>query len=181
MAELQLRKWLQKIPHPQMVRAWDADGDEKTVRVGVSRSRWRDAEEALANAVRLEALDNDGNVLRACELDNGHVGPAESKQGKSAGAELAELARIITTSNDAAVLRYVEIVRLAFEQHGQLIGVMSERLQGLERAWGKLVASMPEGENGDDMGDMLAKFVMTQALNGKREKKPPPKPNGASE
>jgi hypothetical protein len=162
----------------------DADGEEKTVRIGVSRSKWRDAEEALAGAVHLEALDNDDNVLRACDLEGGETSEAKAAKKDSKAAELAELARIITASNDAAVARYEGIVKLAFEQHGALISVMSDRLQGLEKSWGKLVQSMPEADQ-DEMSDMLAKVVMEKMMaGGLRKAKPkdtPPKASNGSD
>lgn len=150
---VKLRRWLQKTPHPVTVRAEMADGQEKTVRIGDTSSRWRDAEAALSTAIRCEAFDSTDATLRVWETDDSSllersvVAVERAPQGKS---ELQEFARILSDSCDRAALRSEGAYRLAFEQQCLLVNVLSSRLQTLEKAWHQLLMSQEAEKPNDD-------------------------------
>lgn len=142
------RRWLMLSPHPTRIRARLKDGDERVVRIGDARSRWRDAEKALSQAVTAEALDASGEVLRVWDPDDDTDAPGASRGGLRMG-ELAELGRIISEAADASALRHADAYKLAYEQQALLVRVLSERLQMLERAWHRLLVSQATVEQGD--------------------------------
>lgn len=132
MAEIALRRWLMKQPYPELVHGELADGTVRPVRIGLSRSKWRDAEEALKGAVRAEALDKDGNVLRTWESDEQPAArPAKDLQI----LRDIELAKIIADVSDKAVARYEGIMEKAFAQNNRVLELVSDRLVAIESAW----------------------------------------------
>lgn len=135
-----LRSWLHRSPQPVKVTARLRNGDEKTVRIGATRSKWRDAEAALKTAVYCEALDEAGEILRAWEEES-----EETTQRSAAGKEtqLAELARLLVEAGDVGAQRQAEAYQLAFEQQSRLVQIIFERLAGLERVWGSQFTETP--------------------------------------
>lgn len=172
----ELRRWLQKHPHPATVRGWTNDDDTKSVKLGVERSKWRDAEAALADCWKLEALDGDGNVLRVCELD-GASERAKRDNGKER-AELVELAKLISAAHNEGAERHSDAYRLAYEQQRLLVEVMSARLHALEKAWHGLLMAQ-QGDTDPNQG--LVTALLSGAFGGAAPPAPPvepPKPNG---
>jgi len=172
----ELRTWLKREPHPVRVRAL-INGDERTVRIGDSRSRWRDAEDALNGATRAEAIDADGELLRIWENER-NVSSVE--RGADAG-QLVELARLLNEAADMSVQRHGDAYRLAYEQQAMLVKVLSERLQALEAAWHRLLMSQAEAMQPDDPNLPLVMGVLGQlgsAVAGSMAAQPKPKPNG---
>lgn len=157
----ELRRWLQKHPHPHAVRGETSDGDERTVKLGVARSKWSDAEKALADCWKLEALDAEGNVLRVCDVE-GVAGPKEEPNGK--GPSLVELGRLLNESADRSAERHAEAYRLAYEQQRLLVEVLSARLQALEKAWHQLIMSQTP-ENADPNAP-LVQTLLGLAIGG---------------
>jgi len=153
MAQTDLRRWLKKHPHPVSIRAYDSDDDEKMFKMGVSKSRFRDAEESLGSfsAVKLEALDADNNVLRVLEFEgeasSGKKG--KGKDGVDVEAMLIRFAEIYDSGCDKAAQRHEAAYRLGFEHQATLIGVLSARLQALEKAWHTALMNQAPGEGGD--------------------------------
>lgn len=144
-----IRSWLKIEPHPDRVRMTNREGDDRVIRIGMSKSKWRDAEQALKDAVKCEALDSEGSILRVWEDDAGIVAVQQTAIANESKTELAELARIITESNDAAVGRLVEIIQAALGANAALVHTLSERNRQLETAWQKLLQQVnkdaPEG------------------------------------
>ena len=141
-----LRRWLQKHPHPTTVRGLDPEGEERTVKLGVARSKWADAEDALADCYRLEALDESGNVLRVCDVEGAAPPrPATTPQG----AQLVELGRLLSEAADSSAARHSDAYRLAYEQQRLLVEVLSSRLQALEKAWHGLLMAQAQSANGE--------------------------------
>jgi hypothetical protein len=170
----ELRRWLQKHPHPATVRGWTADDDTKNVKLGVERSKWRDAEAALADCWKLEALDAEGNVLRVCELD----GATERKRGdesKTIERDIA-IAKLISAAHNEGAERHSDAYRLAYEQQRLLVEVMSARLHALERAWHQLL--MAQQTDADPNQGMVA-ALLAGAFGGAQAPAPEaPKANG---
>lgn len=137
-----MRAWLQRDPQPTRIRCALPGGDEKTVRIGDSRSRWRDAAASCAGAVRLEAFNDAGESLRVWEEEGGGDDAGAAARGKKGPeSSLAELGRIIAEAADASAQRHADAYRLAYEQQALLVNVLSQRLQALERAWHRLLMS----------------------------------------
>lgn len=132
MAEVPLRKWLQKQPQPSFVTGDMPDGTEKKVRIGAGRSRFRDAEEALHGALACEAVDDEGCVLRTWEsgVEKKATTPVDAQ-----GQTLVQLANVMAQVSDQAVKRYAEIMQLSFEQNAKLLGLLSGRLSAIEKLY----------------------------------------------
>lgn len=145
----ELTRWLARQPHPASVRVERADGEERTVRVGVARSKWRDAESAIGNdAVRAEALDENGAVLRVWEAANAEEirGKKEVTAEQAQQQALVRFAELLSESCDRAVQRHTEFVNVAFTQLGALVQLYAQRNAMLEKAWHKLLIESAEAQ-----------------------------------
>jgi hypothetical protein len=206
-----LRNWLKQEPVPRRIRMTDAEGETKTIRVNDTKSRWRDAEKSLAQAVRCEALDAEGDTLRVWDAESEQaieVRVSEAMRGHR--SELAELARIINDAHDNSAQRHAEAHRQGMDALVALVKVLSERLFGLEKAWHGLLMSQaqPDDEapqlpiNEQMVMGLLAAYMQKQQLGAQPRPRPggpprqgpprqgpprqgppaaPPKPNGAPE
>lgn len=169
----ELRRWLQRHPHPTTVVAFDVEGDELgTVELDPkARSRWRDCESAVASwpCARLEARNGAGSVLRAFALD---IEPSAVPQvAKTQSDQLVQLAKLLHDAHDAGAKRHEEAYARGFEQITVLVKVMSERLAGLEKAWHRLLMSLgKDAENPVSQGEGLLENIIAMAaaqkLNG---------------
>lgn len=142
----ELRAWLKREPHPARVRAI-INGDERVVRINASRSRWRDAEQALEGCTRAEALNDDGETLRTWDQgEELHVRKLEA----ASNSQIVELARLLNEAADNSVQRHSDAYRLAYEQQAQLVRILSERLAAFERVWHKMfieqAEKLPDGD-----------------------------------
>lgn len=169
----ELRRWLQKHPHPVTIRGFDAEGDERTVKLGVARSKWKDAEGALADCYRLEALDEAGNVLRVCDLEGAPPpAPAQGPQGPS----LVELGRLLEHASDRSAERHADAYRLAYEQQRLLVEVLSSRLQALEKAWHGLLMAQANAVQGESDPNAPLVTALLAAVGGGFPSPPSPTP-----
>ncbi len=161
----EIRRWLQKHPHPASLRCELADGETKVIKLGVSRSKWRDAESAIPDdAVSVEALDNAGDTLRVMNFELEGGGEQQAKTQRM--SELGELARIITQSNRDAVEMHAKAFAQGHEVQVQMLRLMSDRLTGLERAWHKLLMSQEPAGEGGMVENLLAGVVQAELSNG---------------
>lgn len=80
-----LRSWLRRTPRPRKLRMETTDGQQKTLDLGSKRLRWNAVEESVraAGAITVEALDAEGNVLRAVRLEDDDGNAPESDEDKS--------------------------------------------------------------------------------------------------
>lgn len=167
-----LRRWLEKQPRPASVRGFEPDGEERAIRIGTQRSKFSDAEAALAGCVRAEALDADGAILRVCDLADGEPMRSAGAGAGVGGAhtDIAQFARILADASDRAALRHADAYRLAYEQQVQLVSILSERLAGLEKAWHRLLMSLPAqgGANGGDATNesLIHQILAAHAMQG---------------
>lgn len=173
-----LRGWLSRHPHPSSLRVERVDGDERTVRVGVTRSKWRDAESAIGDAVRVEALDSDGATLRVWESDAASDERAKRSPTPATREEvmLARFAELLNDACDKAVMRHTEFVNVAFTQLGSLVQLYAQRNAMLEKAWHKLLVDSAEAqaEAAPDASDAIIGGVMQMALQGASTSTPAP-------
>jgi hypothetical protein len=181
MTAIPLRRWLSKQPHPSIIVADMADGSEKRVRLGVARSKFRDAEEALTGAVSCEALDEAGCVLRTWESGAEKTDPKAVDPKVAEGQMLVALANVLAQVADASVKRYESIMQLSFEQNAKLLGLLSGRLSAIEKLYhSSLIAqaealrdeadALAEKQEDNDPNLPLVTQLLGQALNGGREK-----------
>ena len=174
----ELRRWLQKHPHPVTVRAFDAEGEERTVKLGVARSKWKDAEAALVDCYRLEALDAEGNVLRVCDIEGA---PAPAPAATQQGASLVELGRLLEHAADRSAERHSDAYRLAYEQQRLLVEVLSSRLQALEKAWHGLLMAQAQAANGEADPNSGLVAALLAAVGGGMPAPSPSPSNGKAE
>ena len=143
----ELRRWIARHPHPSSLRC---DDGEKTVRVGVTRSKFRDAENALAGVSgRIEALDESGAILRAIDVEVPEGSEAAKKKAAvgqdSNQAMLTRFAELLTDGMDKAAARHEAAYRMGFDHQATLINLLSTRLSQLEKAWHGMIMAQPEG------------------------------------
>jgi phage/plasmid-associated DNA primase len=136
-----LRNFLKQTPVPHLLVAEYDDDGEKRVKLNDSRTRIRDAELALKGALRIEARDEEDNVLRVWEAEDATEREATatitslSTNAADAMAMVTQVARLISESNDAAVQRHAEAFAMAYQAQTTMMTIMSERLAQLERVW----------------------------------------------
>lgn len=146
-----LRAFLARAPVPRSVRVVLVDGEPTTIAVGNNRKRWADVEGAVPpDAIRVEALDANGAVMRAHALVDADDAPRSSASaGSSASAAPStplELARIVLDASDAGAKRHaaayeatmrelVGLVRVIADQHASA----QRRLAQLESAWHRAI------------------------------------------
>lgn len=144
-----LRSFIKQAPAPFLLVCSyaDEDADAKRVKLGETRSKYRDAELACKRAVRVEALDADGNTLRVWEADDAQLQEAEAVVTKAAStpampaaqlnenvAMITQIARLLVEAGDAASNRQAEMFQSVINQQGQLMSLVFERLTQLEVA-----------------------------------------------
>lgn len=142
-----LRAFLSRAPVPRSVRVVLAEGEPVTIAVGANRKRWADVEGAIApDAVRVEALDVHGAVMRAHVLADADDAPAPRSSASAAPSTPLELARIVLEASDAGAKRHaaayettmrelVGLVRVIADQHASA----QRRLAQLESAWHRAI------------------------------------------
>jgi hypothetical protein len=127
------------------------------------------------NATRIEALDHDGNVLRATDIeiespetdDADDRSTAPEPQGK-AQSDLVLLSRLIADAYKAGAEQHREFADRAFERLTAITETAFARLDNLERAWTKTIvtqvknasADAPEESSGGvKLEDLIAQFL----------------------
>ncbi len=155
----ELRRWLQKHPHPATVVGFDAEDEERVVKIGVLRSKWRDAENALAGCWKLEARAADESILRVFETEPKPGAP------KTANNELVELAKLLNAAHDAGAARHEAAYRMGFEMLAGLVKTIAERLNGIERAYHRQILADAREQVGPEASadDLLRQVLMLAA------------------
>jgi hypothetical protein len=178
---MNMRAWLRRQPKPVLIKAELLNGDEKVYAVAQHRSWAGDAERALKDAVRAEALNEKDQTIRIWEADNieeltAAKTPAEADP---LSTSVERIASILSEACDRAVSRHSEIVRTGFEQMGQLVQVLSARNAALEKAWHQLFFSQTQAEQNDaDPNNALVGTLMQLAIGGGMAPPKPPPVNG---
>lgn len=96
-----LKAWLRRQPQPASIRYTTPDDEERMLELSANaRNRWSDAQEALesAGAVRIEALDKEGKVLRITKRDDedgGELTDSTERDSKAKAKEMASLALVL--------------------------------------------------------------------------------------
>ncbi len=114
-------------------------GDD-VVRIGSARGRYAIAARAVEalEPATAELLDAEGNVLRVVQLAE----EAEEDEQEAAGrsvSDLSTLAKVIGDVSDRAAQRHAQAYEQAFQAQTELVRLIADRLNSLEKAWHKTI------------------------------------------
>lgn len=186
---MNLKSWLRRVPHPSSVRLDRKD----VVRINEGKTKWRDVLDVIEQhqPSLLEALDSNGHVLRATELQSERVHDDDDKPEKGPKSELAELGKLIADAYKSGAEQHAAAFQLAFAENTKLVALLAERLGGLERAWQTTLEQRAEelaaaaaaaGDGGESLltGPLapLIQGLLTKQLAGGESKPPVAKTNG---
>lgn len=186
---MNLKSWLRRVPQPHSLRL----DDKKTLRIGENgKNKWRDVLDAVAleQPSKVEALDADGNVIRVTQLADPEDKGEEESDAKRPKSELAELGALIGKAYADGAAAHAKAYELAFGENTKLVGLLAERLGGLEKAWQSTLeqraAELGAAAGGDGidglmngpMGPLLQALAMKTLGAGGDAPKPPVKTNG---
>lgn len=200
-----LKSWLRRTPQPHSLRYTTSDDEERELQLSSNaRNRWKDAADALEEmgAMRVEALDKDGKVLRVGVLreedDRATADPA-AKAEVQKSKDTAALALVLDSQGkriceafekgaEAAsrgqdnLVDVVQILTVQWTSTMQAVHTLSMQLAKALRAAGG------SEEAGDDlqgpmqqmMGMAMMRMMGMGGLPGAdTTQQPPPKTNGA--
>lgn len=153
-----LHSWLRRSPMPAAVRC-DA---KKTIAVGTnSKTRWRDVMISIdaVGANLLEALDAEGNVLRAMVLEDEdedeHAKPTEEPKAVNGEHRDVAIARLVLEATDRGALRNADAYKAGFDKLSHLVEMLLQRTTALEGIWQRTLENraaeletQPEAEGG---------------------------------
>jgi len=123
-----LRAWLRRQPQPFSLRIRTEDGEERSIKLGDGRDKWKVAEQTIATsrAVAVEALDAEGKLLRGEQLRE------EPAAGADDGSDYDEKRAARAMQAQAAMLdRYGARLNEAFERGAAAANTGQENLVGL--------------------------------------------------
>lgn len=164
-----IRAWLQRSPHPASLRT---DGGETIALVG--RNKWIEALTAIEalGPESLEALDKDGNILRAIKLGASTSGTTSTPKDD----QLTALARIMMQVGDQSAARHEAAFKESFSALLALANMMNARLTSMEKAYLALIHRHAEtveaaaelaGAEADSGLDGMAAAFLGQIAAGK--------------
>lgn len=141
-----LRRWLKQPPMPQSIRV---DGD-RIIRIPNHQSRWSETEKTITalNVSTIEALDSDGNVLRAFNVPDENGNPSKQPERYDTQKEDwpdapdAQMAVVITAACDRAASRHENAYRMSFDALTKMYDQQSLRLEEAFRRAAQLEAAL---------------------------------------
>lgn len=147
---------------------------EDLVKLTSSRGRFAEAARAVESLDpdTIELLDADGAVLKVLQLreegDESEGGDLERL------GDLGKLAKVIGDISDRAAARHENAYKVAFAAQTDLVRLIADRLNSLERAWQRVIAleykraAESSSEDGDLDGMMggVIKLAAAKALSG---------------
>lgn len=192
------RRWLKETPQPVALRL--DENEKKTIKVSKQRACWSEAEKSVLamDPTIVEALDNQGNILRAFRLkDDDANEPAKPPQQESwPSSELAQMAQIFTAAADRAASRHEAAYKMGFDRVSAFLDAMvsrhDEALQRAAQAEARLererrqwleaqlkAAGAPADDEDQSFNGLLGQLIsgvvekrMAEAMNGSKH------PNG---
>jgi hypothetical protein len=126
-----LKSWLRRMPQPHGIRYVTPDDEERELQLSSNaRNRWKDAADALEEmgAVRVEALDKEGKVLRVAQLrdeDGGELHDATERQDRAKAKELVGLASVLDAQGRRISEAYREGAEAASRGQDNLVQVVN--------------------------------------------------------
>lgn len=167
---MNLKSWLRRVPHPSSVRLDRKD----VVRINEGKTKWRDVLDVIEQhqPTLLEALDSNGHVLRATELQSDKDRDDDEKPAeKGAKTDLSEFARLLADAYKSGAEQHAAAFQLAFAENTKLVQVLAERLGGLEKAWQTTLEQRAEelaaaAANAGDGGESLLTGPLAPLIQG---------------
>lgn len=130
------RRFLKEVPQPAALRL--DENDKKTIKISKQRSCWSEAEKTVLamDATIVEALDGQGNMLRAFRLKEDAAEPEKPPQAETwPNAPEAQMAQIITAACDRAASRHEAAYRMSFERLSAMFEATVSRMEdAMQRA-----------------------------------------------
>jgi hypothetical protein len=185
---VKVRTWLRRSPLPVKIRGETPDGEERVVKMGSGRNKLRDAEKALAECIKLTAIDEDGEITRDLSLhEYFEFEPEERPPAATANSKLEsrDLRNLLGEILPQTIERIAEsIVKAASEgakqnadhwqsafaaladivkTQGEVTHQQQRLLTDLQMRFHGLVTSLPEGTTPDPT-DQMAMKVLAGAL-----------------
>lgn len=182
-----IKAWLQRPPRPAGLRYVTGDGEERELTLSGNGKQWADAENALLElgAVRCDALDKEGKVLRVAVLkkaDGGgpsgsEIQDAAERQDRQKAKETASWALVLDAQGrriseafqagaDAAsrgqdnLVQVVNILTAQWSATMQSLHNVSMNLAKLARQAGAADEGEPDNELGPAIQQMLGLAAM---------------------
>lgn len=184
---MNVKSWLRRVPQPTTLRL----DRKKVLRIGEGKTKWRDVLDAieLEQPSILEALDSDGAVIRITELAAAEEKSAEPGKDEKPQSELAQLGRMLLDAYRAGADQHAKAYELAFAENTKLVGVLADRLGGLETAWQQTLERRADelltrgGGDGESLLDgplapLVSGFLAKQLQGDKSEKSASASTNG---
>jgi|SRR5215471_8922854 len=179
---MNVRSWLRRVPNPTKIRL----DRKKEIRIGEGKNKWRDALDviALEQPSVLEALDNDGTVIRMTELAEGKAdGEEPAEKGPKLPPEFQVLQAFGALLLDAYVKgaeQHARAYELAFGENTKLVTALSQQSRHYQRELDSMLEQRlqqaAEGAGGEGFADFLngplAPLVSTLATKMLQEPKP---------
>lgn len=173
-------RFLKRQPSPVRVVGETLDGDEVTTAItGTGSAQWADALSALADCWTFKALDKDGNVLRALELDPkdpefaSEADPRSSANGSTTllSVDVPKLvdniARNMREVASSAANQQANAFRDGFQAMTSIVNLCLQMLVRVEQRLASAEdANANRSLNGDGQRNQLAMLALQQALGG---------------
>lgn len=189
------RKWLRTTPHPVKLRL-DLAGGRAPITLALSRTnsnRFAEAEKSVRSlgddVLVVQALDVHGEVMRVHRLRDEEEEAAPAQKENWPTSQDAQLAQVITASNDRAASRHEAAYRMAFDKLQAMYEAVLAQYQNEVRRCAQLEAALqrelarkevplPVGEEDglDGLINQLLPALLPRLLGAEQEKKT----NGAS-
>jgi hypothetical protein len=163
---IDLRRWLRRQPQPAKLRV-----DGRDVAIPTERSPWAALEATVLamEASKVEAFAADGTVIRVVRLDgdDDDVEPADevTAVGSPQMLDVVAMSKLLAEAHKEG---YAALNR-ANEENTRLVGLVLERLSGVEHAYAATLKQLAEAQaseagGGGGMGEIVSALVQGQAM-----------------
>lgn len=178
----QISKWLRKTPQPATIVV----DEGKRIDVGTRGGRWTEVARSIEalGATKLQALDGQGNVLRAITLDDDE----REEGGKSElQGDLQALSKIVADAYEKgtqAPQKLLESAMTFIERQGQRLVVQDREIERLRNINARLTAeimqlkAVPASDDEGGLVGALMQGMIQGQLGGAGATEEAPAPNG---
>ena len=144
MSDSQLKKWLSRAQQPARVRL--DENERKILRVSSHVNRWSELEKSILamGPTIIEALDAKGEVLRIMQLKEPAEPEHKPQKEEWPDSEQAQIAQIITASNDRAASRHEAIFKMSFDALKEMYTACLQELRDTQRRCAQLEAALQQ-------------------------------------
>jgi len=157
---MNIRSWLRRDPQPTTIRVQSATDGTKTLALVDGGRKWSDAERNVLalDPVRIEALNKDGEVLRAHDFGSAGADEKEERdESLTLSGEVGEnkqlvlMARLLHEAHESGSARHEaawastrQAYEVAFTKFYEMVVMLVQRLTSAENAQQKQIASIVE-------------------------------------